>query len=128
MREIVNAIPYQTRTGCQWRYLPRDLPPYGAVDYYFTLWRTGAHDNQIGTTLLARVAAENPGVSKAFVDAGFKDEVAIHGAMLGIDVETVSRLARRRQERRLRRPVRISLTRVSGCSRAAKWPPLSAAP
>jgi transposase len=39
MREIVNAILYQTRTGCQWRYLPRDLPPYGAVYYYFALWR-----------------------------------------------------------------------------------------
>jgi protein-L-isoaspartate(D-aspartate) O-methyltransferase len=37
-------------------------------------------------------------------------------------------LARRRQERRARRPVRISLTRISGCSRAAKWPPLSASP
>jgi hypothetical protein len=37
-------------------------------------------------------------------------------------------LARWRQERRVRRPVRISLTRISGCSRAAKWPPLSASP
>ncbi|MEV7526637.1 transposase [Streptomyces sp. NPDC091371] len=27
MREIVNAILYQARTGCQWRYLPHDLPP-----------------------------------------------------------------------------------------------------
>lgn len=169
MREIVNAILYQTRTGCQWRYLPKDLPPYGAVYYYFALWRkdgtdkqihdllrmqvreqagraedpsavvldsqsvraaagvpkstTGldagkktpgrkrglavdvigliiavvvmaasAHDNAVGTALLSRVASENPSVSKAFVDAGFKDQVAIHGAMLGIDVETVSRL------------------------------------
>jgi hypothetical protein len=31
-------------------------------------------------------------VSKAFVDAGFKDQVAIHGAALGIDVQVVSRL------------------------------------
>nr|WP_280669733.1 transposase [Kitasatospora sp. MAP12-44] len=35
LREIVNAILYQARTGCQWRYLPHDLPPYGAVYYYF---------------------------------------------------------------------------------------------
>ncbi len=27
LREIVNAILYQARTGCQWRYLPHDLPP-----------------------------------------------------------------------------------------------------
>lgn len=39
MREIVNAILYQARTGCQWRYLPHDLPPYGAVYYYFAKWR-----------------------------------------------------------------------------------------
>lgn len=51
-----------------------------------------AHDNQIGTALLSKVAAENPSVSKAFVDAGFKDQVAIRGATLGIDVEVVSRL------------------------------------
>ena len=53
---------------------------------------TSAHDNHIGTALLTRVAAENPSVSKTFVDAGFKDRVAIHGATPGIDVEVVSRL------------------------------------
>ena len=39
MREIVNAILYQGRTGCQWSYLPADLPPMGAVKYYFHTWR-----------------------------------------------------------------------------------------
>jgi transposase len=39
MREIVNAILYQARTGCQWRYLPHDLPPKSAVYHYFALWR-----------------------------------------------------------------------------------------
>ncbi|MFI0710492.1 transposase [Streptomyces inhibens] len=39
MREIVNAILYQARTGCQRRYVPHDLPPYGAVYYYFAKWR-----------------------------------------------------------------------------------------
>ena len=35
MREIVNAIHYQGRTGCQWDY----LPPRSAVRYYYDLWR-----------------------------------------------------------------------------------------
>lgn len=39
LREIVNAILYQARTGCQWRYLPHDLPPTSAVCYYFGQWR-----------------------------------------------------------------------------------------
>lgn len=33
MREIVNAILYQNRSGCQWDLLPHDLPPAGAVKY-----------------------------------------------------------------------------------------------
>jgi transposase len=39
MREIINAIFYQGRTGCQWAYLPADLLPPGAVTYYFYSWR-----------------------------------------------------------------------------------------
>ncbi|MCW2938746.1 MAG: transposase family protein [Actinomycetia bacterium] len=31
MREIVNAILYQSRTGCQREYLPHDLPPRSAA-------------------------------------------------------------------------------------------------
>ena len=47
------------------------------------------HDNAIGTALLDKIMAHNPGVTKAWVDAGFKDTVAVHGAMLGVDVEMV---------------------------------------
>jgi transposase len=168
LREIVNSIFYQNRTGCQWAYLPHDLPPKSATYYYFALWRddgtdqtihdllrcqarekagraedpsavvldtqsiraanhvpaatTGkdagkrvpgrkrglavdalgliiavvvmaasATDNLIGVSLLDKVVEHTPTVSKAWVDAGFKDDVAIHGAVLGIDVEQVKR-------------------------------------
>lgn len=37
-REILNAIFYQTRTGCAWDYLPRDFPPKGTVYGYFRDW------------------------------------------------------------------------------------------
>lgn len=47
MREIVNAILFQSRTGCQWRYLPHDLPPAGATYYYFALWRDDGTDQTI---------------------------------------------------------------------------------
>jgi hypothetical protein len=49
----------------------------------------GVHDNAIGITLLDKVAAANPSVTKAWTDAGFKNAVAAHGAGLGIDVEVV---------------------------------------
>lgn len=38
-REIVNAILYVVRTGCQWRMLPHDLPPWKTVYWYFMTWR-----------------------------------------------------------------------------------------
>lgn len=47
MREIVNAILYQNRTGCQWEFLPHDMPPPGAVKYYFYLWRDEGTDQDI---------------------------------------------------------------------------------
>jgi transposase len=39
VREIVNAILYLLHTGCQWRNLPHDLPPYRLVFYYFRRWQ-----------------------------------------------------------------------------------------
>jgi transposase len=39
LREIVNAILCQSRAGCQWEYLPHDLPPRSAAYYYFARWR-----------------------------------------------------------------------------------------
>jgi transposase len=47
MREIVNALLYQSRTGCQWDYLPHDLPPSGVVKYYFYKWRDDGTDQVI---------------------------------------------------------------------------------
>ena len=39
LREVVNAILYLLRTGCQWRLLPHDLPCWGTVHYYYWRWR-----------------------------------------------------------------------------------------
>ena len=38
VREIVNGIMYILSTGCQWRALPKDLPPRSTVHDYFDLW------------------------------------------------------------------------------------------
>lgn len=39
MREVVNAILYLARSGCQWDMLPHDLPPKSTVYDYFAAWR-----------------------------------------------------------------------------------------
>ncbi|MEV4179797.1 IS5 family transposase [Nonomuraea sp. NPDC049709] len=55
MREIVNALLYQGRTGCQWNLLPHDLPPRSAVMYYYTAWRKDGTDQAIHDLLRFQV-------------------------------------------------------------------------
>ena len=38
MREVVNGLKYVLSTGCQWRAIPKDLPPKSTVHDYFDLW------------------------------------------------------------------------------------------
>ena len=38
LRQVLNALFYLTRTGCQWRLLPREFPYWGTVRYYFDKW------------------------------------------------------------------------------------------
>lgn len=38
MREVMNGIMYILSTGCQWDYLPKDLPSRSTVYHYFDLW------------------------------------------------------------------------------------------
>ena len=55
MREIVNAIPYQGRTGCRWAYLPHDLPQKSATYYYCAAWRDDGTDQVIHELLRCQV-------------------------------------------------------------------------
>jgi transposase len=55
MRKIVNAILYQGRTGCQWAYLPHDLPQKSATYYYFAAWRDDGTDQVIHELLRCQV-------------------------------------------------------------------------
>jgi transposase len=38
IREVMNAVMYVLSTGCQWRALPKDLPPKSTVHDYLILW------------------------------------------------------------------------------------------
>ena len=57
MREVVNAIFYVVRSGCAWRMLPHDLPPWGTVWYYFRKWRIDGTWQQIHDALRSQVRA-----------------------------------------------------------------------
>ncbi len=71
-REILNAILYTARTGCQWRMLPHDLPSWRTVYRYFVLW----HDAGVFTRVNARLrstvrvkAGRNPEPSAGIIDS-----------------------------------------------------------
>ena len=50
-REILNAIFYIIRSGCAWRLLPRDLPPWKTVYHYWRQWRRDGTWEQVHTAL-----------------------------------------------------------------------------
>jgi transposase len=61
MREVVDAILYLLRTGCQWRYLPKDFPPKSTVWGYFNEWRHDGTLESIHNTLRDRVRWKETG-------------------------------------------------------------------
>ena len=40
LREVLNAIRYMARTGCQWRMVPKEFPPRSTIQRYFYAWRS----------------------------------------------------------------------------------------
>lgn len=71
-REIVNAIFYVLRTGCAWRHLPHDLPPWQTVYFYFRIWKNNgtirrAHD--ILRKELRRESGRGPEPSAGVLDS-----------------------------------------------------------
>ena len=55
LREILNAIFYIVRSGCAWRLLPNDLPPWKTVYHYFRAWRLDGTWEQIHALLRERL-------------------------------------------------------------------------
>ncbi len=54
MREVMTAILYMARSGCQWRMLPGEFPPRSSVQYYFYKWRDDGTWQEVNRALLAR--------------------------------------------------------------------------
>lgn len=55
LRAVVDAILYMARTGCQWRLLPKDFPPFTTVQGYFYDWRDNGLFERINFELLLEV-------------------------------------------------------------------------
>ncbi len=72
LREVVNAILYRVRTGCSWRRLPHDFPPWGTVHYYYRRWRLDGTWDRLHDALRERArtkAGREPTPSAAVIDS-----------------------------------------------------------
>jgi putative transposase len=81
IREVLNAIFYQARSGCQWDMLPHDLPARSTVNDYFNQWKhdgTWRHINDALRQQVRRAAGREPGPS-----AGSIDSQSVKGAEVG---------------------------------------------
>ena len=57
MREVINGILYLVRTGCSWRQLPHDFPPWGTVHWYYRCFRIDDTWQKIHDALRDKVRA-----------------------------------------------------------------------
>jgi transposase len=71
-RTILNALFYLIRTGCPWRYLPKDFPPFTTVQNRFYAWRDSGLWEQIVSVLVMAVReaeGRNPAPTVVIVDS-----------------------------------------------------------
>lgn len=72
LRTVLQAILYILSTGCQWRALPKEFPPYSTVQRYFYAWRDTGRWQKIVTALVRRARQElgrKPRPTAAVIDS-----------------------------------------------------------
>ncbi|MGP3776385.1 IS5 family transposase [Streptomyces sp. SDT5-1] len=89
LREIMNAILYVDRTGCQWAYLPHDFPPWQSVYGYFAHWQKDgifAQLNGLLRELVRQQEGKDRHPSACIVDAqSVKTSTSVPATSQGID-------------------------------------------
>jgi transposase len=75
LREVVNAILYVASTGCQWRFLRNEFPPYSTVQGYFYAWRDEGRWASINHALV--MAAREKDGRQASPSAGVIDSQSV---------------------------------------------------
>jgi putative transposase len=105
LREILNAIFYLNKTGCPWRYLPKDFPSYKVVNYHYNKWTDNRMLEKVNAVLrqhLREKKGRTPdptgaiidsqsvkGTPESFVDSGFDGGKLVKGRKRHIVVDTI---------------------------------------
>ena len=108
LREVLNAIFYLNKTGCQWRYLPKCFPSYTLVSYYYHRWLDNQTLEKINTEIRQQLRTEegrneNPsagiidsqtvkGTQESSEESGFDGGKLIKGRKRHIVVDTMGYL------------------------------------
>jgi putative transposase len=65
LRRVLDAVFYVLRSGCAWRFLPREFPPWRAVYYWFRKWRIDDTFERLNAAFLAQALANKAGKNPA---------------------------------------------------------------
>lgn len=105
LREVMNAIFYLNKTGCPWRYLPKDFPSHKLVNYYYNKWTDNRLLEKVNAELRRRFREKKgrtpdptgaiidsqsvKGTPESFVESGFDGGKLVKGRKRHIVVDTM---------------------------------------